>query len=94
MKKNDCDIIIVLSHVGYNGLDDEGNRHVIPEGDVEIAEFMATLGKPAIVIGGHSHSKLNNDKLESTSIVDGVPIFQAGEWGTKLGEIELKFKKN
>ncbi len=85
--KNDCDIIIVLSHVGYNGLDDEGNRHVIPEGgDVEIAEFMATLGKPAIVIGGHSHSKLNNDKLESTSIVDGVPIFrQGGNGGNKVG---------
>lgn len=83
------DVVIVLSHIGFNGDDPAGARHIIPEGDVEIARYLATLGKPAMVIGGHTHSALNANGLEATSVVDGVPIFQAGSWGSHLGEIEI-----
>lgn len=83
------DVVIVLSHVGFNGNDPSGARHTIAQGDVEIARYLATLGKPALVIGGHTHSALNANGLEATSVVDGVPIFQAGSWGSHLGEVEI-----
>jgi len=84
-----ADVVIVLSHIGFNGEQPGGARHIIAEGDVEIARYLATLGKPALVIGGHTHSALNANGLEATSVIDGVPIFQAGSWGSHLGEIEI-----
>lgn len=83
------DVLIVMSHVGFNGTDASGARHVIPEGDIEIAKYLATLGKPAIVIGGHTHSVLNANGLEAANVIDGVPIVQAGSWGAYLGEVKI-----
>ena len=85
-----ADLIVVHSHVGFNGEDPSGSRHVIPEGDVEIARYLATLGTPAIVVGAHTHSALNVDGLDPANVIDGVPVFQAGSWGSHLGEITLE----
>jgi 2',3'-cyclic-nucleotide 2'-phosphodiesterase (5'-nucleotidase family) len=85
----ETDVVIVLSHVGFNGGDPSGARHVIAEGDVEIARYLATLGKPALVIGGHTHTALNVNGLDAANVVDGVPVLQAGAWGSHLGEVEI-----
>lgn len=87
------DLIVVLSHTGFNGTDAAGARHVIPEGDIEIAQYLSGLGRPAMVIGGHTHSVLNEQSLSAANVVMGVPIFQAGSWGSHLGEIELDVSK-
>jgi 2',3'-cyclic-nucleotide 2'-phosphodiesterase (5'-nucleotidase family) len=91
--KDQADIFIVLSHIGFNGADAAGTRHVIAQGDMEIARYLATLGKPAMVVGGHTHSILNANGLEPANVIDGVPIFQAGSWGSHLGEIGLTLAK-
>lgn len=83
------DVVLVLSHIGFNGQDASGARHVLPEGDLDIARYLATLGKPAAVIGAHTHSLLNAKGLDPANVVDGVPVFQAGSWASHLGEIEL-----
>ncbi|NMM28153.1 MAG: bifunctional metallophosphatase/5'-nucleotidase [Glaciimonas sp.] len=87
------DLIVVLSHTGFNGTDAVGARHVIPEGDIEIAQYLSTLGRPAMVIGGHTHSVLNEQSLNAANVIMGVPIFQAGSWGSHLGEIQLDVSK-
>lgn len=88
------DLIVVLSHTGFNGTDAAGARHVILEGDIEIAQYLSTLDRPAMVIGGHTHSVLNEQSLKPANVVMGVPIFQAGSWGSHLGEIEIDVSKS
>ncbi len=86
------DVIIILSHVGYNGKVDGAVRHIIEEGDVEIAKAAAAVTqKPTLLIGGHTHTVLNEKGL--TTVVSSIPVFQAGSYGSHLGEINLTLKQ-
>jgi 2',3'-cyclic-nucleotide 2'-phosphodiesterase (5'-nucleotidase family) len=77
-----------MSHVGYNGMIDGIPRHTIPVGDVEFAERIALLTKkPAIILGGHTHTVLNLNGLNT--IYKSIPILQAGSHGSHLGEAQL-----
>src|SRR5258706_10800863 len=52
-----------------------------------IARLAATLtDRPVLVLGGHSHTVLNTDGFGPESVIDGVPIVQAGGHGSHLGE--------
>ena len=85
------DIVIVMSHCGY-GLDDPvtavaAGIDYLAEGDVAIARLAATLtDRPVLVLGAHSHSVLNADGLGLHTLIDGVPIIQAGGQGSHFGE--------
>ncbi len=80
-----ADIIIILSHVGYNAPINGEIRHQLEVGDVEIASVAAsTTTKPAVVIGGHMHLKLNETGLDTLN--DAVPILEAGAKASNLGE--------
>ncbi|HDN26784.1 MAG TPA: bifunctional metallophosphatase/5'-nucleotidase [Thioploca sp.] len=74
-----ADVIILLTHVGYNG------EHPLDVGDIEIAEAAAKMtAKPIVVIGGHLHLPINTEGL---NVVDtSVPILEAGAKGSHLGE--------
>lgn len=86
------DVILIVSHVGYNGQIDGEVRHEIDAGDVEIAKLAASLtDKPVVVIGGHSHTELNADGLDPAHVYDGVPVLQTGANGNALGEIAVSF---
>lgn len=89
-----ADVIILLTHVGYNGEVDGQIRHELEIGDVEIAETAAKMtDKPIMVIGGHMHLKLNEAGLSTVNKT--VPIVQAGAKGSHLGEAVLSlFKTN
>lgn len=83
-----ADVIIILSHLGYNGKIDGIVRHALEVGDVEVAKMTAkTTAKPALVIGGHMHLKLNEQGLNTLS--DAVPILEAGAKASHLGEAVL-----
>jgi len=72
-----ADVIVILSHVGYSS-----NLDV---GDVQIASTVAkSTVKPALVIGGHMHLKLNEKGLDTLN--DAVPILEAGAKASHLGE--------
>lgn len=80
-----CDIVIVLSHIGYGN-----DRHDIKKDDYKLAQIAAAkTNTPVLFIGGHSHTVLNQDGLDPENIVDGVLIAQTGANGKHLGEIEI-----
>lgn len=82
------DAWVVLSHIGYNGdLLGVTERHVLSFGDVEVANFMRNnSSKPATIIGGHTHTVLNKNGLETRNHFGVASIHQAGAYGRYLGE--------
>jgi len=93
------DFVIVLSHCGYGEGSDRsgkaGAERYIGEGDQTIARAVAKVSRvPAIVIGGHTHTVLNEKGLESRNVIDGVPIVQAGGHGSHLGEVEIHLARD
>lgn len=77
LKKENCDIIICLSHSGVSK-DKKGN---IAGEDVKLAKKVKGIN---VIISGHTHTKLN-----SPVIVNGTVIVQAGEYGEYVGKLSL-----
>ena len=92
------DLLVVLSHCGY-GLSDSrsgkaGADRFLSEGDKLIAEALSeTAACPALVIGGHTHTALNEDGLAPDNVVGGVPIVQAGGRASHMGEVTLALRR-
>jgi 5'-nucleotidase/UDP-sugar diphosphatase len=79
LKRGKCDIIICISHSGLQkDLDGKWEGE-----DVKLARNVKGID---LIIGGHSHTKLNQ-----SLIVDGIPIVQAGEFGQFVGRLALTF---
>lgn len=77
-----CDMVIVLSHIGYDEETPVSDLMLVPEiRDVDL------------VVGGHSHTFL--DDIEYVRDLDGkdVPIVQDGCWGLQLGILHVTPKK-
>ncbi len=81
-----CDIIIVLSHLGYSVASD--SAIVKPLGDVELAQALDYC-EVDLIIGGHTHHALNEQGLGQANIVNGIPIVQAGAQGRFLGSVDI-----
>lgn len=88
------DVWVILSHLGYNGdLLGSTERHVLSFGDVDVAKFMRThSSKPASIIGGHTHTVLNEKQLEPRNHFGTASIHQAGAYGRYLGEAIVKVR--
>lgn len=80
-----CDVVIILSHLGYRRVGAD------PVDDYELACSLSP-GEVHLIIGGHSHHVLNEDGLEPTNVVNGIPIAQAGSMGRFLGEVTLQLE--
>ncbi|MBY6064905.1 bifunctional metallophosphatase/5'-nucleotidase [Pseudidiomarina sediminum] len=77
------DLVIALSHLGYQ------QQGVF--GDQQLAEWLAQhIDVPAIVVGGHSHTRLHEQGYSKAHQYAGVPVVQAGSWGSHLGEVQLQ----
>lgn len=78
--KNDekCDMVIVLSHIGYD--------NELPVSDVTLVPQVSNVD---LVVGGHSHTFL--DDITFVKDIDGrdVPIVQDGKWGFQLGILHV-----
>jgi 5'-nucleotidase len=72
-----CDIVIALTHIGYEG-----------EGLIDPVLVEKTRNVD-IVIGGHSHTFLR--KMEYSVNLDGkrIPIVTDGCWGLYMGQINV-----
>jgi len=81
-KKEKCDVIICLSHLGADTTKMEVN-------DFEIAHKTRYID---VIIGGHSHSLITNNTEKNAA---GKPIIigQMGKSGLYLGRIELELEK-
>lgn len=88
------DVVVILSHCGY-GRDmhrsgKAGSARKIGEGDFAIAETIGPMStKPAVLVGGHSHTTLNADGLDADNMVSGLLLTQANANGTFLGDIAM-----
>jgi 2',3'-cyclic-nucleotide 2'-phosphodiesterase (5'-nucleotidase family) len=82
------DFYILVTHLGYDGEIAAINAaQKSGYGDIAVARQLSELTrKPAIIVGGHTHTILNKDGLEPANVVNDIPILQAGEFGQWLGD--------
>lgn len=89
-----CDVVVILSHCGFgtgqSRTGKAGALRMIGEGDFDIAAAAGALtDKPVVLIGGHSHDKLNEEGLNPDNVATGVLMTQAEANGKYLGEIAM-----
>jgi 5'-nucleotidase/UDP-sugar diphosphatase len=85
-----CDVTIILSHLGHSLADSTAT--VRDAGDVELARSIPR-GSVHLIVGGHTHTILNEYGLVVDNIVNGIPIVQAGRLGRFLGEVDISVQK-
>lgn len=88
------DVVVILSHCGYGSGDHMSGKaatnRMIGEGDFDIAAAAGPLtDKPIVLIGGHSHTRLNADGIDPDNMIEGVLLTQAEANGAYLGEIAM-----
>ena len=88
------DVIILLSHCGYGkNMHSSGKAATarnIGEGDFSIAEAIGPISeKPVVLVGGHSHTTLNESGIDADNMVNGVLLTQAKAHGKYLGDIAM-----
>jgi 2',3'-cyclic-nucleotide 2'-phosphodiesterase (5'-nucleotidase family) len=83
MKTAGADVIVVLSHLGFN---DGGYGYGFTVyGDKTLAQKLIDAGKPAnMIIGGHSHTDLS-----AATMVGSTAVVQAHYNGRKLGRADI-----
>jgi 5'-nucleotidase len=81
-KKEKCDIIICLSHLGADTTKHEVN-------DFEIAHKTRYID---LIIGGHSHNMIT-DTTKKNAAGKPIVIAQMGKSGLFLGKVELELEK-
>lgn len=74
--RKECDILIAVTHIGV---------------DLDVLLAGQVAGIDAIV-GGDSHTYLEQPKMVKNPAGVAVPIVQDGEWGAKLGRLDLTFE--
>ncbi len=83
-----CDVVIILSHLGYSLGHNSASASVREAGDVELARSLPPHSVH-LIIGGHTHNVLNGQGLSARNIVNGIPIVQAGALGNFVGEVDI-----
>ncbi|MFN5223577.1 MAG: bifunctional metallophosphatase/5'-nucleotidase [Bacteroidota bacterium] len=78
-----CDLVICLSHIGFQY---SGNQI----SDLRLARMSEHID---IIIGGHTHTFLDEPVIELNSRGKKVLVSQAGWAGLRLGKISVKFAK-
>lgn len=83
LKEEGCDLIICLSHLGYDFNDDQVS-------DLILARKTKNIH---LIIGGHTHTFLDKPTEAENSEGETVLINQVGWAGINLGRIDFEFKK-
>ena len=81
-KKERCDIVILLSHLGYN----EGS--VSRPGDILVAKKSKDID---IIIGGHTHTYLASPAIVPNQAGKPVIVTQTGSAGVNVGRLDITF---
>ena len=83
-KKESCDLVICLSHIGY---DYKNNPERIS--DLKLARATTNID---LIIGGHTHTFLPKPTIEKNSEGRDVLVNQVGAYGLYLGKIDFYFE--
>jgi len=81
LKKDQCDFIICLSHLGYKYNDDKIDDH-------KLAEAVSGID---LILGGHTHTFLDKPTLYTNKAGFKTIINQVGWAGINLGRIDVTF---
>ncbi|MBK6936851.1 MAG: metallophosphatase [Chitinophagaceae bacterium] len=82
-KEKDCDMVICLSHLGYKYGDNKVSDEVLAKESDNID----------LIIGGHTHTFLDNPVVVKNRKGDDVVINQVGFAGIILGRLDFEFSK-
>lgn len=77
--EKDCDLVVVLSHLGYEGE---------PYTD---RELVAVTRNVDVIVGGHSHTKLKDKKVFKNVDGEDVVIVTDWKWGLQVGRLDIDF---
>jgi 5'-nucleotidase len=80
-KKQHCDLVICLSHLGYK-YRDEPNKLC----DLKLAEMTQDID---LIIGGHTHTFLDKPTVVKNQVGKEVLVNQVGCYGINLGRIDF-----
>jgi len=85
-KDEQCDLVICLSHLGYN-------YRNLPEkiGDLTLAEKTRDID---LIIGGHTHTFLKKPTIVKNKDGKNTLVNQVGCYGINLGKIDFYFDAN
>ncbi len=79
-----CDVVIALTHIGYT----EHNP-----GDLIDSQLAAATRGIDMIVGGHSHTFLEEPDYVANLDGEHVPIVQAGWMGVYMGEFHVSVRK-
>ena len=74
-KEKKCDMVICLSHLGY-------------EEDKDLAPQIRNVD---LIVGGHSHTLLHKIQHVADLDGNDVKIVQNWKWGLNIGNLKVKF---
>lgn len=84
LKRQGCHLVICLSHLGYKYDSDRIS-------DVQLARSTENID---IIIGGHTHTFLDQPDIVRNRVGEPVYIGQVGWAGVALGRMDIWFEKN
>jgi 5'-nucleotidase len=84
--ENKCDLVICLSHLGYN-YKSEPNKIC----DLKLASLTKDID---LIIGGHTHTFLDKPTIVKNLEQKEVLVNQVGCYGINLGRIDFYFDSN
>lgn len=83
-EKKKCDLVIVLSHLGYDG------GTIERPSDTELAKNIINVD---MILGGHSHTFLEAPVIVNNHQGNGILVNQTGAAGVYVGRIDVTLKK-
>lgn len=83
-EKEKCDLVICLSHLGFRYRSDEVSDVVLAEASKDID----------LILGGHTHTFLDEPVVVNNQQGDPVIINQVGFGGLRLGRLDVTFPGN
>ncbi len=79
-----CDLVICISHLGHEYQNDKIS-------DTELAKLTSNID---LIIGGHTHTLLNEPLILSNLSGEDVIVNQVGSSGVYVGKIDFHFSNN
>lgn len=83
LRDEGCDVVILLSHVGYYPNDTTGDRYIASK----------SVGID-MIIGGHTHTNIENGEIVNNAEGKPVMITQTGAKASPIGFVNIKMQKN
>jgi len=83
--QENCDLIICLSHLGYNYKDPDKIS------DLKLAAATKDID---LIIGGHTHTFLPKPTLVKNLNDENMLVNQVGAYGLNLGRVDFYFDEN